>query len=162
MPKSFLNNHKVRGLRNNNPGNLVKTNIAWQGKILKSTDKNFEQFENIYWGLRAMYKDLINDINKGKDTVTKLINEYAPPHENDTTAYINKVAKIVGVQPNQKLSKINGAFLMLLGRAIIKVELGNAHTEVTDSDLKKAIGMLGNVSTPTLEVVTSSFFFSKL
>lgn len=160
MSKTFLNAHKVRGLRNNNPGNLIKTNIAWQGKIKNGKDANFEQFTDVYFGLRAMYKDLINDINKGKNTVTKLINEYAPPHENDTKAYINSVAKNLGVTPEQKLTKINSAFLMLLGRSIIKVELGTAHTEITDDDLKKSIGMLGNVSTSQLVVDTSTFFFN--
>jgi hypothetical protein len=156
MSKSFLNQpNQSRGLRNNNPGNLIKTTIKWQGKITPSSDNAFEQFENVYFGLRAMFKDLINDINKGKNTVTKLISEYAPPHENDTDAYINDVCKTIGVTPNQKLTKINANFLVKLGRAIIKVENGAKHTQITDFDLLKSIAMLGNVSTATLEVEIS-------
>ncbi|OXA95983.1 hypothetical protein B0A75_18125 [Flavobacterium oncorhynchi] len=154
MSKSYLNNHNVRGLRNNNPGNLIRTNIAWQGKIPHGTnpDKQFEQFENVYYGLRAMLKDLINDINKGKNTVKSLISEYAPPSENDTNAYINSVARTLGVSPTQKLTEINASFLLKLVRAILKVELGNAHTELKDSDIMKAITMLGDVSTEKLTV----------
>jgi hypothetical protein len=154
MSKSFLNNHAVRGLRNNNPGNLKLTSIAWQGKIPKpqNTDKVFEQFTNIEYGLRAMYKDLINDISKGKNTVKKLISEYAPKTENNTTAYINQVASSIGVTPDQKITTINRKFLVLLGRAIIKVELGNAHLSILDSDLNKSIDLLTDSSTSTLKV----------
>lgn len=154
MAKSFLNNHNVRGLRNNNPGNLIRTNIAWQGKIPQANnpDKQFEQFENVYFGLRAMLKDLINDINKGKNTVKSLITEYAPSKENDTNAYINSVAKTLGVSPTEKLTQINSAFLLKLSRAILKVELGTAHTDIKDTDIVKAITMLGDVSTSVLKV----------
>lgn len=162
MSKSYLNNtSKVRGLRNNNPGNLIRTSIAWQGKIphKSNTDAKFEQFENIYYGLRAMLKDLINDINKGKNTVKSLISEYAPKSDNnDTDAYINSVATTLGVTPTQKLTEINSKFLLRLVRAILQVELGKtAQKDVTDTDIIKAITMLGDVSTPTLKVVINKF-----
>ncbi|MEG0849838.1 MAG: hypothetical protein RSF34_06345 [Flavobacterium sp.] len=164
MPKSFLNNSKVaRGLRNNNPGNLIRTAIAWQGKIphSKNTDKNFEQFENVHFGLRAMLKDLINDINKGKNTVKLLITEYAPPSENDTNAYINSVAKTLGVSPTQRLTQINSKFLLNLVRAILKVELGKDESLISDSDIVKSITMLGDVSTANLKVVIDKFALAK-
>ena len=165
MAKSFLNNPKLaRGLRNNNPGNLIRTSIAWQGKIphSKNTDSNFEQFENVYFGLRAMLKDLINDINKGKNTVKLLITEYAPPSENDTKAYIDSVARTLGVTPTQRLTQINSKFLLNLVRAILKVELGKDHALITDSDIVKSITMLGDVSTANLKVVIDKFALAKL
>lgn len=163
MPKSFLNNHSVRGLRNNNPGNLIRTNNAWQGKISysQSTDEKFEQFENVHFGIRAMLKDLINDINKGKNTVKSLISEYAPRTENNTDAYIASVAKTLGVSPTQRLTEINSAFLLKLSRAILKVELGKANTEVKDSDIAKALTMLGDVSTAKLKVTIDKFLLVK-
>lgn len=154
MGKSFLNNHAVRGLRNNNPGNLIRTADAWQGKIPfpQSKDTKFEQFTSLKWGLRAMLKDLIHDINKGKNTVTKLINEYAPKSENNTEAYIASVCKTIGVTPTQKITAINNQFLILLVRAILKVELGGANTQVTDGDIQEALEALGDVSTSSLKV----------
>jgi hypothetical protein len=145
---SFLNNHKTRGLRNNNPGNLIRTPNAWQGKIpyKDSTDTKFEQFTEIKWGIRAMFKDLINDISKGKNTVKKLISEYAPPNENDTKKYISLVCKSIGKTENEVITKVNSDFLKLLGRAIMKVELGNDHVLVTDSDLDDALSILGDAS----------------
>ncbi|MFV8323577.1 hypothetical protein [Flavobacterium sp. LS2R12] len=157
MSKSFLNNHAIRGLRNNNPGNLKRTKDAWQGKIpfVQSKDKTFEQFKDIKHGIRAMLKDLIHDINKGKNTVNALINEYAPTFENDTKAYIQAVSKTLGVQPTQKLTTINSKFLIVLARAIMKVELGASHTSVTDADIEEALQLLGEVSTPQLTVTIS-------
>jgi hypothetical protein len=68
MSKSFLNNHTVRGLRNNNPGNLIRTKDAWKGKIPfeQSKDTKFEQCTALKFGIRAMFRDLINDIKLTK------------------------------------------------------------------------------------------------
>lgn len=165
MSKSFLNNHISRGLRNNNPGNLIRTSIKWQGKVSESqnqdTGRKFEQFINLTFGIRAMLKDLINDINKGKNTVTKLIKEYAPPTENNTKAYIDAVCKTIGVKPNDTIKFVNEDFLLQIARAIFKVELGKYHVEVTDYDIKEAISYLGNVSTNKVKVLIDSNFFFK-
>ncbi|WP_281638417.1 hypothetical protein [Flavobacterium marginilacus] len=164
MSKSFLNNpSKVRGLRNNNPGNLIRTSITWLGKVpfTQSEDPKFEQFTTLSYGLRAMLKDLINDINKGKNTVQLLIREYAPPIENDTNAYINSVSKTLGYKPTQKITSINANFMLRLVRAILKVELGQSNIEVADSDILEAISNLGEVSTSILKVDTNVSFFKK-
>ena len=43
-----------RGLRNNNPLNIIKSeNINWKGEVKPSTDRNFAQFETKEYGLRA-------------------------------------------------------------------------------------------------------------
>lgn len=81
---SFLGRKDLtRGIRNNNPGNLRVTPDKWVGKIplSQNTDlnKSFEQFTEIKYGIRAMLIDLLGDIGKGKDTIRKLISEYAPP-----------------------------------------------------------------------------------
>lgn len=154
---SFLNNHAVRGLRNNNPGNLIRTANAWQGKIPYnvSKDAKFEQFTEIKFGIRAMMKDLINDINKGKNTVKKLIYEYAPPNENNTQAYINAVCKSIGVTQDQVITKVNNEFLKLLSRAIMKVELGTSHTLIKDTDIDDALNILGDASLKNIIVEVS-------
>lgn len=164
MNKSFLNNHSVRGLRNNNVGNLVKTSITWQGKIPHSQNKDarFEQFTHLKFGIRAMLRDLVNDISKGKNTVSKLISEYAPAFENNTTAYVNSVCKTLGISPDTQITKINNDFLLVLARAIMKVELGNAHKDVTDSDIKEAIAILGTFNLKNLTVDTKTPFLTSL
>ncbi len=143
-----------RGIRNKNPGNLIYTSIAWQGKIpfSQNTDKKFEQFESMELGIRAMFKDLINDINKGKNTVRKLINEYAPPSENNTAQYIKDVSATIGVKPDDIITSVNGDFLLKLGKAIIKKENGADAKYVTDSQIINGMKLIGNVSTDKLKV----------
>ena len=143
-----------RGIRNNNPGNLVLTNIAWLGKISgkNNTDGKFEQFETMEYGIRAMFRDLINDIKKGKNTVRKLINEYAPPSENNTAQYIKDVCQSIGVKPDDKITSINQDFLLKLGKAIIRKENGSDASLVTDSQIIKGMKMIGDVSTNDFKV----------
>lgn len=126
MAVSFLNKPNLsRGLRNNNPGNLVITGIGWEGKIpvAENTDHVFEQFISANYGIRAMAMDLLNDFGEGTDTLRKLITEYAPPHENNTGAYINYVAGQLGISPDAPLT-INADTLSLLVQAQIQMENG--------------------------------------
>jgi hypothetical protein len=114
-----------RGIRNNNPGNLVKTSIPWQGKVPHSqnNDSRFEQFVSMAYGVRAMMLDVINDINKGLNTIQKLVYEYAPPHENDTQAYINSVVKQSGIGKEDLLIPVKDTMQKLI-MAKIKHENG--------------------------------------
>jgi hypothetical protein len=90
-----------RGFRNNNPGNLRITGMAWQGKVPveQNTDKAFEQFVSLEYGLRVMIVVLRTYIKrKGLDTIEKIIPVYAPATENDVEAYIQVVSLISGLQ----------------------------------------------------------------
>ncbi len=97
-----------RGVRNNNPGNIRVTSDRWVGQIPPSqaTDPDFAQFRNYIFGVRAMIKLLNNYIAAGYNTVAKIINRYAPPSENDTSAYINFVIQQTGLNPNQQISSV--------------------------------------------------------
>lgn len=148
---SFLGKNTLsRGIRNNNPGNLRFTNIAWQGKIPKekNTDAkvSFEQFTEVKWGIRAMLRDLLNDIDKGKNTLRLLINEYAPPIENNTANYINVVAKSLGMTADEKIVNVDALFLLKIGRAIISHENGKDGKLILDSDIDDAINILGDIN----------------
>lgn len=103
---SYLNRMGLpRGIRNNNPGNIVKTNIPWEGKIIPGKDYAFEQFETFAMGVRAMIIDVKGDIdNDGKNTLNALINQYAPPHENDTTEYIQTISQWTGIGQFDQIS----------------------------------------------------------
>jgi len=89
---------QARGLRNNNPLNIRRSNNAWQGKIAHdvSTDKSFEQFQNIFYGIRAAFVCLRSHLQADRKklkrtTVTDEINKWAPATENDTERYISFV-----------------------------------------------------------------------
>ena len=114
-----------RGIRNNNPGNLIYTKIKWNGKVPKekNKDRRFEMFMSPVYGVRALIKDLRNDIGKGKNTVPKLIEEYAPRFENNTDAYINTVCTDLNVSKTAKLLPTKNT-LRLLVLSISKLENG--------------------------------------
>lgn len=113
-----------RGIRNNNPGNLVITSIPWRGKVgvSKNTDGVFEQFYRPVDGVRAMFIDIRGDIEKdGLNTIRKLIMSYAPPIENNTAAYIQAVVNRVGIGAD---ARILPAHYLNLIKAIIHHENG--------------------------------------
>jgi hypothetical protein len=93
-----------RGIRNNNPGNIVKTSIAWKGKIMPGTDPRFEQFERMEDGARAQLKNTHTWYYRGYDTLNELIRVWAPPSENDTEAYIKFVSQETGIEPDYRFN----------------------------------------------------------
>ena len=113
----------ARGIRNNNPGNIRITGDKWQG-LLPGEDLSFFTFKDPEHGIRALAKILITYYNKHDlDRVETIINRWAPPSENDTTAYIEIVSKRLGVLPTDRL-EFNIGTLELLVRAIIQHENG--------------------------------------
>ena len=137
--KSFLNKNiaKSRGIRNNNPGNLRKTSIPWKGKVPHSmnTDGSFEQFHHVGWGIRAIIIDLKNKIDRGLDTIPKILEVYAPKTENNTMAYIERVSRQTGIGKHRKL-QANRETLFKLTSAIISVEnLASERHLITDTDI---------------------------
>lgn len=94
-----------RGIRNNNPGNIVRNNIQWQGALTEAQvqalgwtwDPTFVQFDTPLNGLRALGRILLVYASRGDNSVDALISTYAPPAENDTAAYELAVANAIGV-----------------------------------------------------------------
>lgn len=142
MSKSFIGNSSLPlGLRNNNPGNIRTSIIPWVGQT--GSNSGFCTFKDVSYGLRAMAIDLSNKISKDKlDTITEIITKYAPPSENDTASYINKVASITGWNANQLIT-FNSANIANLMRAQIEVEQGsNFSSLITDADISDGISMI--------------------
>lgn len=121
-PENFLNKNVPRGIRNNNPGNL-RHGQPWQGLTSDQPDESFDTFETPEFGVRAMWIDIYGDVFKdGNNTLNKLMNEYAPPSENNTTAYINALSQRTGIDPNKDLTAQD---LRRLVPEIIRVENGD-------------------------------------
>jgi hypothetical protein len=131
-----------RGIINNNPGNIRVGPAAWQGKIPveKNTDKVFEQFTSMAYGVRALMKNLQGYFSSGKNTIRKIINTWAPPSENDTGAYVNTVSKITGLGADQVITPSQDV-LTKLARAISIVENGAAF-EVPMATIQEAYKLL--------------------
>ncbi|MBL5819909.1 structural protein [Serratia marcescens] len=119
-------NNEPRGIRNNNPGN-IRWGDDWRGLVpyAQRTDKSFCQFTAPEYGIRAMVIILRNYQRKrGLKTVADIINRWAPPVENNTLAYINSVAKSVGVKPDQAIDVMDSREMIPLLEAIITHENG--------------------------------------
>ncbi len=105
--ESFLGRADLpRGIRNNNPGNIrINNGNDWKGKI-SSNDPAFEQFETYAYGVRAMIVLIRNSyiIRDGKDTLTLIIQRYAPASENNTQKYIDHVSRLTGIGPHTTIS----------------------------------------------------------
>lgn len=113
-----------RGIRNNNPGNLRKSAAAWRGKIA-GTDPDFETFDTAHNGIRATAKQLLayEDVH-GLRTVRGIINRWAPPVENNTSAYVTAVAREMNVGIDEPISTHSARTLSNLVTAIIRHENG--------------------------------------
>jgi hypothetical protein len=113
-----------RGIRNNNPGNIMRGSGNWQGEV-QGNDPRYSSFGTPEAGIRAMGKILINYQDKhGINTVEGVISRWAPATENNTAAYVATVAKEMGVKPDAALDLHDQATLGKLTRAIIRVENG--------------------------------------
>lgn len=115
-----------RGIRNNNPGN-IRWGDDWKGLVPKSqrTDKDFCQFITPEYGIRAMIVILRNYQRKHSlNTITGIINRWAPTSENNTQAYIDSVAKATDTVPDQAIHTDDSRFMMKLLQAIIRHENG--------------------------------------
>ncbi|HDS4824516.1 TPA: hypothetical protein QHZ08_003287 [Enterobacter cloacae] len=115
----------ARGIRNNNPGNLEysKTN-PWVGQT--GDDGRFAKFETPEHGIRALGRNLLSYQRQGIDTVSDIINRWAPPSDNNNTdAYIQAVSAQLGVTADQQLDASNPDTLKALCAAIIQHENGS-------------------------------------
>lgn len=118
-----------RGIRNNNPLNIRKGS-SWKGERPNQTDKQFEEFVSMEWGIRAALKLIRNHITGfgGKrpkmNTLKKLINVWAPPTENATMRYVDFVSAHVGLLPSDIVNPDDGKMMCKIARAMAFVECG--------------------------------------
>ncbi|CDH25078.1 structural protein [Xenorhabdus bovienii] len=131
-----------RGIRNNNPGNIDHNSAnKWQGQLPHDPkiESRFCRFESPEYGIRALMKLLCNYHKKGYQTVTKMIDRWAPNVENNTSAYIKGVAKALGVDPHQVIS-VDKVTLIALAKSIVWHE--NGKQPYSDDIFTRAFEML--------------------
>lgn len=118
-----------RGIRNNNPLNIVKGN-SWKGERANQTDKRFEEFESMAMGLRAGFILLRNYIEGTKtrptkfNTIRKIVSRWAPPSENHTQRYIESVCKWTGLLPDEVIRFRERKKMVAIVQAMAKMECG--------------------------------------
>lgn len=122
-----------RGYRNNNPLNIRKSAAnAWKGKVVPGTDSAFEQFITMAYGYRAALYLLRKYIGQGNNTIRKIIGKWAPPSENNTTAYINNVTLRSGIGADTVLQRTAMESLCKIAYAMACVENGRPPVSMDD------------------------------
>jgi hypothetical protein len=114
----------TRGYRNNNPGNLRKTSTVWVGQVIPGSDDAFMQFTSMELGYRAIFVLLNGYINKGYNTIEKIINRYAPTSENNTSAYVTRAVQISGISKDKVIDFASSHDIVKIVAAISTVENG--------------------------------------
>ncbi|HET9189797.1 MAG TPA: hypothetical protein VFN69_04415 [Rudaea sp.] len=114
-----------RGIRNNNPGNIKQSGIAWNGAV-PSADPSYVSFASPTAGIRALALNAYHMQQKdGAQTVGDVISRWAPESDNnDTQAYIADVSKQMGVNPSTPVDLQDPTQLTALTNAIITHENG--------------------------------------
>ena len=124
-----------RGIRNNNPLN-IRIGNSWRGEVENPTDKDFEQFQTMFWGLRAGFVLLRRYITRYQlNTIEKIISRWAPNNENNTEQYIRLVCKLMGKARTDILSWYDENDMTKLVFEMCIVENGQ---EVDGSEIVKA------------------------
>lgn len=114
-----------RGLRNNNPLNIRHSASKWQGMTERQTDRLFVQFKSLAYGFRAAFKLILTYMTKYKLTnITQIIMRWAPPNENNTSAYVATVSRMSGIHPTEPLDFNNRDQMIPLVRAMAYMENG--------------------------------------
>lgn len=131
-----------RGIRNNNPGNIRRNGDPWQGLAKDQTDREFFTFQSAIYGIRALARLLITYQDKyGLCTIEGIITRWAPAVENNTTAYIQSVARRTGFSALFALDMHCFDHLKPIVEAIIQHE--NGQQPYSDAEITKALVLAG-------------------
>ncbi|RYM69613.1 hypothetical protein [Serratia liquefaciens] len=137
------NSSAARGLRNNNPGNIEDSSAnPWEGQA--GSDGRFAKFETPEHGIRALGKNLLSYQRQGYDTVSEIVNRWAPASDgNNTDAYIKALCGALGIGANDKVDMSNPRTLAALCAGIVKHENGSQPytTEQLGAGVSAALGL---------------------
>ncbi|CAI1516751.1 hypothetical protein [Serratia entomophila] len=126
-----------RGIRNNNPGNL---NYVGQAGASKEGGENgrFAVFGSMTDGIAALYKQIQLYFKRGTDTISEIVNKYAPASDNNNVmAYINSLVKATGKGAHESLGSADMSTIFNLLKGIINHENGKGY--VSDNDIMRGI-----------------------
>lgn len=118
-------------VKRHNPGNIRKGS-PWVGLAPVQDDSGFCTFIDDAHGIRAMAVILHAYFGRGTDTVSKIINTWAPSQENNTIVYIEDVCNWTGWTADQVINLADPMILRNLVAAIIHQEQGTQPYNATE------------------------------
>lgn len=109
-----------------NPLNIRYVSVnKWKGQCGQC--QGFARFRNEAYGFRAAYKLICNYIKAEYNTIEKIVSRWAPPCENNTSAYIAFVEDEIMIDRNQLLFNVSIQdywIIIEILRAMAKMECG--------------------------------------
>ena len=129
----------VRAIRNNNPGN-IRIGAAWFGLQPRdhmtpeqAAETQFCVFSAPQWGFRAMATIFLTYNRKdGVKTIRQAISRWAPPTENNTTAYVEAVCDETAADPDKPFTFTNPQNMRALCKAVSIHECGGWFFQLGD------------------------------
>lgn len=119
-----MNKVQPRGIRNNNPLN-IRIGNTWLGERPNPTDPAFEEFVTMEYGLRAAFLILRRYIRRyKKNTISSIVSTWAPSSENNTIKYIDRVAQMTHLSPDEPIDYYDRDTMCKLVAAMAQVECG--------------------------------------
>ena len=119
-----------RGIRNNNPLN-IRIGNTWLGERPNPTDPAFEEFVTMEYGIRAAFLILRRYIRRyKKNTISSIVSTWAPSSENNTLKYIDRVAQMTHLSPDEPIDYYDRDTMCKLVAAMAQVECGQPIDEV--------------------------------
>lgn len=118
----------ARGLRNCNPLNIRRVaGTKWKGQSALQTDASFVCFNAMEWGIRAAFCILRTYARRYQClSPADIVGRWAPPHQNDTDAYIRNVCTWTGFGGRQHLTEADWPCLV---KAMARQESGTTLSE---------------------------------
>jgi hypothetical protein len=93
----------TRGERNNNPLNIDRTQIHWEGMAANQTDPRFIVNTSAVYCYRDAARIIREHFHERK-TIADIIVSWAPGAENDSDAYVYDVWVHMGISPDVPLN----------------------------------------------------------
>lgn len=127
-----------RGIRNNNPLN-IRIGNTWFGEVCMPTDQEFEQFNEMRYGVRAAFILLCRYIERYKlNNIAKICTRWAPKSENDTIKYIETVSKVSGIDVTKRLKFRDRMDMLNLFKGMCIAENG---CKIDDCDIEEGYAL---------------------
>lgn len=127
----FRNKSNVRGMRNNNAGNLRPAKMLYQKQIGLDSGGH-AIFADMSDGLEYMLKDLIYKISQRTpklDTISKFVSVYAPSSDgNNEAAYRKFLSSETGLKETQ-IIPLDTTTLTKFANAIVAMEVGATNAD---------------------------------
>lgn len=133
-----------RGIRNNNPGNIRYGDFAKKHGATGSDNGGYAIFSSMAMGQAAQLALLRSYRSNGRDSISSIIDRYAPSSENDTSAYVASVSRQTGLSATQALSDDQ---LRAVAYAMQVQEVGSRY--------KSMLGPMPTYSKPGIQAVTA-------